>query len=288
MYIGYRIHQRGVKTKERLRMMETSTMLSAQNWADETFGEVCLGHRSREERAVTMAAAIAVDPAASLPKQMGSEAEAHAAYRFLQTPQVSYEQLIGPHLEQTRAEMGKPERVLLIQDTTEVDYQQHPTTTGLGPVGNGTHHGFLLQTVLAVEPTSRQVLGIAHQEPFRRQPAPKGETRRQREQRERESQGCNGSMWAIATVICSPFCGPADSSTATSWCVPRRTGAWICWWSKPMLQSRGALITSDARSRTSSQHSRISLRSCVAGRPKAGRIWNWMSPRRSPSGWPTW
>src|SRR6266536_917079 len=302
MYIGDRIHQRGVKTKERWRMMETSTMLSAQQWAEETFGEVRLGHRSREERAVTMAAAIAVDPAASLPKQMGSEAEAHAAYRFLQTPQVSYEQLIGPHLEQTRADMGKPERVLLIQDTTEVDYQQHPTTTGLGPVGNGTHHGFLLQTVLAVEPTSRQVLGIAHQEPFRRQPAPKGETRRQREQRERESQVWERSVQAIGEPPAGvqwihvgdrysdmfPFLWASDSSTATSWCVPRRTGAWICWWSKPMLQSRGAPITSDARSRTSSQHSRISLRSCVAGRPKAGRIWNWMPPRRSPSGWPTW
>src|SRR5437588_7763031 len=197
MYRGDRIHQRGVKTKERLRMMETSTLLSAQQWAKETFGEVRLGHRSREERAVTMAAAIAVDPAASLPKQMGSEAQAHAAYRFLQTPQVSYEQLIGPHLKQTRAEMGKPERVLLIQDTTEVDYQQHPTTSGLGPVGNGTHHGFLLQSVLAVEPTSRQVLGIAHQEPFLRQPAPKGETRRQREGRERESQVWERSVQAI-------------------------------------------------------------------------------------------
>src|SRR6266436_5891772 len=176
-----------VANRERKKLMETSTLLSAQQWAHKTFGEVDLRHRSREERAVTMAAAMAADPAASLPKQMGSEAEAHAAYRFLQTPQVSYEQLIGPHLEQTKASMGKPERVLLIQDTTEVDYQQHPTTTGLGPVGNGTHHGFLLQTVLAVEPASRQVLGIAHQEPFLREPAPKGETKRQREQRQRES-----------------------------------------------------------------------------------------------------
>ena len=82
--------------------------------------------------------------------------------------------------------MGKPERVLLIQDTTEVDYQHHPTTIGLGPIGNGTHHGFLLQTVLAVEPASRQVLGIAHQEPFLRKTAPKGETKRERELRERE------------------------------------------------------------------------------------------------------
>ena len=177
--------------------METSTLLSAQQWAQETFGEVDLGHQSREERAVTMAAAMAADPAASLPKQMGSEAAAHAAYRFLQVPEVSYEQLIGPHLEQTKASMGEQERVLLIQDTTEVDYQHHPTTRGLGPIGNGSHHGYLLQTVLALEPTSRQVLGLAHQEPFLRQSAPAGETKRQREGRERESQVWERSVQAI-------------------------------------------------------------------------------------------
>jgi len=177
--------------------METSTLLSAQEWAEQTFGEVRLGHRSRTERAVAMAWAIATDPAASLPKQMGSEAALHGAYRFLQTPEVTYEQLIGPHVEQTREAMGQQRRVLLIQDTTEVDYQQHPTTTGLGPIGNGSHHGFLLQTVLAVEPASRQVLGIAQQEPFLRQPAPKGESKRQREQRERESQVWERSVQAI-------------------------------------------------------------------------------------------
>jgi|SRR5437588_5742044 len=142
--------------------METSTLLSAPEWAKQTFGEVRLGHRSRTQRAVTMAAAIAADPAASLPKQMESEAALHAAYRFSQTPEVSYEQLMRPHVEQTREAMGQQKRVLLIQDTTEVDYQHHPTSMGLGPIGNGTHHGFLLQTVLAIDPASRQVLGIAH------------------------------------------------------------------------------------------------------------------------------
>ncbi|MFL5703667.1 MAG: IS4 family transposase [Ktedonobacteraceae bacterium] len=177
--------------------METSTLLSAPAWAEQTFGEVRLGHRSRTERAVAMAAAIAADPAASLPKQMGSEAALHAAYRFLQTPDVTYEQLIRAHVQQTREAMGKPEQVLLIQDTTEVDYQHHPTTTGLGPIGNGTHHGFLVQSVLAVLPDHRQVLGLAHQEPFLRQPAPKGETKRERDQRERESQVWERSVQAI-------------------------------------------------------------------------------------------
>lgn len=177
--------------------METRTLLSAPAWAQQTFGQVDLGHRDRQERVVKIATAMAADPAGSLPKQMGSEANLHAAYRFLQTPQVSYEELMRPHLEQTRAAMREQERVLLIQDTTEVNYQSHPSTSGLGPVGNGKGHGFLLQSVLAVEPASRQVLGLAHQEPFLRQPAPAGETKRQRERRQREAQVWERSVQAI-------------------------------------------------------------------------------------------
>src|SRR2546428_14101456 len=128
--------------------METSTLLAAQQWAEQTFGSVNLGHRSRRERAGTMAAAIAADPAASLPKQMGSEAALHGAYRFLQTPDVSYEPLIQPHVQQTREAMGKPKRVFLIQAPTEGDSQAHPPSTGLGPVGNGPHHAFSCQNGL--------------------------------------------------------------------------------------------------------------------------------------------
>src|SRR3989440_10706699 len=130
---------------------------------------------------------------------MPDEAALEATYRFLQTPDVTYEQLIGPHVAQTRAKASQQQQVLLIQDTTEVDYQQHPTTTGLGPRGLGSHHGYLLQSVLAVVPASREVLGLMHQEPFLRQPAPKGETRREREQRQRESQvgeRCVGAIGA--------------------------------------------------------------------------------------------
>src|SRR5437763_3863553 len=195
------MHQGMMKTSERERapLMNASTLLSALQWAQDTFGTVRLGDQRRTERAVEIANAIAHNPAASLPAQMQDEAATEAAYRFLQMPDVSSEKLIGPHVAQTREQASKQQQVLLIQDTTEVDYQQHPTTTGLGPIGNGTHHGYLLQSVLAVVPQSRQVLGLMHQEPFLRQPAPKGETKRQREQRERESQVWERSVQAIGT-----------------------------------------------------------------------------------------
>jgi len=193
------MHQGMMKTgvRERAPLMNASTLLSALQWAEYTFGSVRLGDVRRTERAVEIASAIAHNPAASLPAQMQDEAGTEAAYRFLQMPDVTYEKLIGPHVTQTRAQARKQQQVLLIQDTTEVDYQQHPTTTGLGPIGNGTHHGYLLQSVLAVVPASREVLGLMHQEPFLRHPAPKGETRREREQRERESQVWERSVQAI-------------------------------------------------------------------------------------------
>src|SRR5437660_4742611 len=190
---------RGGERKSRARGEEQRWMRGCccrpPEWAKQTFGSVRLGDQRRTQRAVKIAAAMAHEPAASLPGQLHSEKEVHAAYRFLQQPDVSYEELMRPHVQQTREALGKPARVLLIQDTMEVDYQPHPSTSGLGPIGNGSHHGFLLQSVLAVVPGSRQVLGLAQQEPFLRQSAPAGETKWQREQR--ESQVWERSVRAI-------------------------------------------------------------------------------------------
>jgi len=107
--------------------------------------------------------------------------------------------LMQPHLQATREQCRQVPRVLLIQDTTEVDYQHHPKTKGLGPIGNGSHQGFLLQSVLALDAASQEVMGVAHQEPFLRQPAPKGETARQVQQRARESQVWERAVQSIGT-----------------------------------------------------------------------------------------
>ena len=178
-------------------MLEWESVLSPQAWAQATFGEVRLRDKRRTERTVKLAEAIAREPSGSLPKQLGARKEVQATYRFLQSGQISYEALMRPHVEQTRAQCEQRPVVLLVQDTTELDYQAHPKTSGLGPIGNGTHQGFLVQTVLAVEPSSAELLGIAHQEPFLRQPAPKGERASQRLQRERESQVWERAVQAI-------------------------------------------------------------------------------------------
>jgi hypothetical protein len=96
--------------------------------------------------------------------------------------------LMHPHWQQTREQIAQEPVVVLVQDTTEGDLSQHPHTTGLGQVGHERGGGLDLQTVLAILPPSGAVVGGARQEPWVRVPAPAGETRSQRRQRqERET-----------------------------------------------------------------------------------------------------
>lgn len=181
-------------------MQATSTLLSPQAWAQETFGQVQLGDPRRDRRAVQIATALARDPAASFPKAMNTDADLQATYRFWANEQVGYNDLLRPCLLHTRQRAEEPgATVLLLQDATECDYAKHPHTRGLGPVGNGTHHGFFVQSVLAVEPESREVLGLLHQEAFLREPAPKGESSRQKGLRERETLVWTRSVEAIGS-----------------------------------------------------------------------------------------
>src|SRR5438445_11326313 len=99
--------------QERQEKMELNMRESATEWAVMTYGSVMLGHEQRTKRAVKIASALARDPMASLPKQLGGQAATKAGYRFLESAQTSYEQLMHPHLQQTTALMQQPKRGLL-------------------------------------------------------------------------------------------------------------------------------------------------------------------------------
>ncbi len=127
-----------------------------------------------------------------------------AVYRLLDEPDVTFEGLMQPHYQQTRSQMETLSVVLLVQETTDLDYTHHPKTTGLGPMGDDRGRGLLLQTVLAIDPATHHRLRCAHQEPFMRQSAPKGQTRAQRRKRSKET-----DVWGR----CVQAIGPSCSST---------------------------------------------------------------------------
>jgi hypothetical protein len=81
-----------------------------------------------------------------------------------------------PHLHQTREQALSSPVVLLVQDTTDSDLSHRRKISGVGQIGNERGRGFFVQTVLAVRPQTREVLGCMAQEPFVRIPAPKART----------------------------------------------------------------------------------------------------------------
>jgi hypothetical protein len=168
--------------------MNTQEVLDPQQWAERTFGGVQLHDLRRSKRAVQVASNLAENPLGSLPAQMHTWKETKALYRLLDEPDVTFAALMYPHLQQTREQAMSSPVVLLVQDTTDIDLSHRHKISGVGQIGNERGRGFFIQTVLAVRPQSREVLGCMAQEPFVRVPAPEGEQRHQRLKREaRES-----------------------------------------------------------------------------------------------------
>ncbi len=164
--------------------MNTQDLLDPKSWAERTFGSVQLHDRRRTRRAVKAATNLAENPLGSLPAQMQTWKETKALYRLLDEPDVTFAALMEPHFHQTREHALSSPVVLLVQDTTDIDLSHRHKISGVGHIGNERGRGFFVQTVLAVRPEGREVLGCMAQEPFVRIPAPEGEQRYQRRKRD--------------------------------------------------------------------------------------------------------
>jgi len=151
----------------------TQDVLDPKSWAERTFEGVQLHDLRRTRRAVQAASKLAENPLGTLPAQMHTWKETKALYRLLDEPDVTFAALMQPHLQQSREQALSSPIVLLVQDTTDIDLSHRRKISGVGQIGNERGRGFFVQTVLAVRPQTREVLGCLAQEPFVRIPAPK-------------------------------------------------------------------------------------------------------------------
>jgi hypothetical protein len=155
-------------------------------WAEQQFGPVSLGDRRRTRRLVQSAAAIARHPELSFP-QIFDWNGLRGFYGLCHREEATLAALQQPHWEHTRQAMGQHPVVLIVHDTSQLDFTSHPALQGTGPIGEGHARGFLQHNSLALVPQPRQVLGLAYQQFQVRQPAADGETSAQRKRRRRES-----------------------------------------------------------------------------------------------------
>lgn len=177
------------------------SLLPAAQWAQTQFAFAQLGDKRRNIRLVNIAQRLATSPGGTLPAAFADWAELKAAYRFFSGGRVSFDQIIGPHLEGTRASCRQAGEYLIIEDTTLLDYSSHPATEDLGQIGDGHGRGFELHSALAVRVESwtleqrpeGRLVGLFGQRCSTPRPAPAGETRQERLKRPRKSQ-----RWAEA------------------------------------------------------------------------------------------
>lgn len=151
-----------------------------------TFAAVDLGDKRRTDRLIEAAAQIAAHPEKPF-NQVFDWNGLRGFYRLCRQEAADLPTLQGPHWQQTRQHMAQQPLVLILHDTTEMDFTGHTALQGAGPIGDGGGRGFLQHNSLAVVPQPRQVLGLAYQQWHIRKEAPPKEHTRQRKRRDRES-----------------------------------------------------------------------------------------------------
>jgi len=132
----------------------TSLTLDLDEWAETNFGTCDLGDARRTRRAVKVAGQMAQHPDGSTPHQIEQWGDLKAAYRLFDGDEVTFTSLATPHWKQTRRQAGGT--VLIIGDTTEIDFGRWSEVEGLAPIGNGSGRGFLLHNSMMVNADSRE------------------------------------------------------------------------------------------------------------------------------------
>ena len=134
------------------------------SWAVEEFFQVALKDARLNLRCRALAESFGQQPTAPINQACEDWADSKAAYRFMDNPKVTPEDILLPHSAHTVGRMAGHAVVLAVQDTTFLNYTHHPETQGLGEIGTKSQNqrGFGLHSTLAITP-SGQPLGILTQ-----------------------------------------------------------------------------------------------------------------------------
>lgn len=171
-------------------------------WIQTEWGSADTGDVRLTKRMKSIIASFCAAPSASIPEAAGNWAKTKATYRFLNNDKVTPDVILTPHHEATSARMEEHKVVLAVQDTTYLNYTHHPSTEGLGVIGDTTTlTGMLVHTTLAFTPEGIP-LGLIDQQTWVRASEEHGkrESRRERPIEKKESEKWRTSLKATETV----------------------------------------------------------------------------------------
>lgn len=151
-------------------------------WVIEEMEEADLKDKRLNDRLKVILSALAERPTASIPAACGGFNEMTAAYRFFDNDKVTYERELEPHAKRTLQRIAEQQVVLLVQDTTELDFTRpSEQMTGAGSLGSNSRWGAFLHPLVAFT-TDGTPLGTCWAKMWTRE-EPAEETRQEKEQR---------------------------------------------------------------------------------------------------------
>lgn len=175
-----------VRRMEVSEVNESKEWLLMAPWAIEEMRTADLDDERLNKRLTSVLSALGERPTASIPAACGGRDEMVAAYRFFDNEKVTDERVLAPHVERTRERIAAQRVVLLVQDTTELDFTrpQHQVQ-GAGSLDGSSRCGAFLHPLVAFTPDGTP-LGTCWATIWTRDEPP-AETRREKEQRRKST-----------------------------------------------------------------------------------------------------
>lgn len=138
-------------------------------WIHQQFAKVKMDDARLRKRAVTIAQGCAEHPEKSLSGRFEDWAGLKAAYRFFDHPKATHQTLQQPHYKEVLEKaFWSEELVLFIQDGSELLFNSHPWTHGLGPTADSAGNGLMFHSCLVAkyheESQETEILGLSYQE----------------------------------------------------------------------------------------------------------------------------
>jgi IS4 transposase len=138
------------------------------NWIENEYGSINLGDKRLNARAKLLLKQLSHKPMESIPASCKGWGETKAAYRFFDHKAVSAKRIIKPHRIETLNRIKQHPIVLLIQDTTTLNYSGQTQRDDIGPLQQDNVRGLFLHPTFAITP-NRECLGIIDYEQWARE-----------------------------------------------------------------------------------------------------------------------
>lgn len=124
------------------------------SWIAEEMSSADFGDIRLNKRFQILASELASKPSQSINQASTDWAATKAAYRFFNNPKISALKILEPHLLSTQIRAQKYNRLIVVQDTSYIDFTKHVRTFDLGSIGKTVDgfepQGLILHCTLAL------------------------------------------------------------------------------------------------------------------------------------------